>query len=83
MFAQHHQLPCVTLKRFFTAILFSINIFLFNKSFNPLSSLFESQIPIQEIVMRVKPSNLALSPTESVLRLPDPMRRVASRCEVP
>jgi hypothetical protein len=35
MFAQHHQLPCVTLKVFFTSILFSINIDLYLT--NPLS----------------------------------------------
>jgi len=29
MFAQHHQLPCVNLRVFFTAVLFSINIVLY------------------------------------------------------
>ena len=35
MFAQHHQLPCVTLKTFFTVVLFSINIDLYLT--NPLT----------------------------------------------
>ncbi|OGP93388.1 MAG: hypothetical protein A2157_17990 [Deltaproteobacteria bacterium RBG_16_47_11] len=42
MFAQHHQLPCVNLRVFFTAVLFSINTrFYLTNPFTPCQVFFE------------------------------------------
>jgi hypothetical protein len=47
MFAQHHQLPCVALKTFFTAVLFSIEIDVYlTNPLTPCQVFFETQIPI-------------------------------------
>jgi hypothetical protein len=47
MFAQHHQLPCVALKTFFTVVLFSIDIDVYlTNPLTPCQVFFETQIPI-------------------------------------
>jgi hypothetical protein len=47
MFAQHHQLPCVTLRTFFTVVFFGINIYFYLTNPSTLCQVFfETQIAI-------------------------------------
>jgi hypothetical protein len=77
MFAQRHQFPCVVLKTFFTAVLFSIDIhsYLTNPP-TPCQVFLRFQIPILEIVMRVKRDSLSFFSRRGYLLDPVPVVQV-------